>query len=96
MKKNNELSLGQAIREFLEVNDLSDKYLETEIFNRWDELAGRHINVKTRKVVFRNHKLIVFLNSSTLRNELSLRKQEFIEKLNLRLKGAPIRDMEFR
>ena len=48
MKKDNQQSLGDAIRSFLAAHNLEDKYLETEIYNRWDELAGREINVKTR------------------------------------------------
>ena len=41
MKKSNELSLGEAIRAFLKVNDLDEKLLETEIYARWEELAGK-------------------------------------------------------
>ena len=93
MKKDNQQSLGDAIRSFLAAHNLEDKYLETEIYNRWDELAGREINVKTRKVAFKEGVLIVFLSSSTLRRELSLRKTAMMEKLNQRLRGAPVKDI---
>ena len=60
MKKSNELSLGEAIRAFLKVNDLDDKLLETEIYARWEELAGKAINLKTSKLSFREGVLTVF------------------------------------
>lgn len=94
--KRNEQSLGEVIKSFLAANGLEDKMLETEIYQRWDELAGREVNVKTKKVQLKNAVLTVFLSSSVLRNELSMNKSLFLERLNQRLKGRPLKDIEFR
>lgn len=94
--KRNEQNLGEAIRSFLAANGLEDKMLETEIYQRWDDLAGRDVNVKTKKVHLKNGALTVFLTSSVLRNELSMNKSLFLERLNQRLKGRPIKTIEFR
>lgn len=97
MKKSNELSLGEAIRAFLKVNDLDDKLLETEIYARWEELAGKAINLKTSKLNFREGVLTVFLTSSVLRNELSLKKTRLMEHINQRMAGrTEIREIRFR
>lgn len=97
MKKSNELSLGEAIKAFLEVNDLEDKFLETEIYARWEELAGKTINLKTSKVVFRNGVLTVFLTSSVLRNELSMKRSALLARINQRMRGkAEVRELRFR
>ncbi len=87
MKKSNEMSLGDAIQAFLKTNELDEKLLETEIYARWEELAGRAINNKTNKVKVENGILTVFVNSSVLRNELSLRRSELLERVNLKLRG---------
>ena len=58
--KRNEQSLGEAIRSFLSANGMEEKILETEIYQRWDDLAGRDVNVKTRKVELKNGLLTVF------------------------------------
>lgn len=94
--KRNEQNLGEAIRSFLAANGLEDKMLETEIYQRWDDLAGRDVNVKTKKVQLKNGALTVFLTSSVLRNELSMNRSLFLERLNQRLKGRPIKSIEFR
>ncbi len=94
--KRNEQSLGEAIRSFLAANGMEEKMLETEIYQRWDDLAGRDVNVKTRKVELKNGLLTVFLTSSVLRNELSMNRSIFLERLNQRLKGRPIKDIQFR
>jgi hypothetical protein len=94
--KQNEQTLGEAIRSFLAANGLSDRLLETEIYQRWDELAGRDVNVKTKKVTYKDGVLVVYLNSSVLRNELSLHKSVFLERINQRLKGRPLKSVEFK
>ncbi len=97
MKKSNELSLGDAIKAFLKVNDLDEKLLETEMYARWEELAGKSINLKTSKISFKDGVLTVFLTSSVLRNELSLRKSGLMEHINQRMRGqVEIRDLKFR
>ena len=96
MRRDNEQSLGEAIKGFLKSNHLDDKLLETEIYQRWEELAGRGINLKTNKVRFKEGELTVFLSSSVLRQELSMRKEEFRAELNMRLKGRPVRKLHIR
>lgn len=97
MKKSNQLSLGDAIKEFLKVNDLDEKLLETEIYARWEELAGNAINLKTSKVKLKDGVLSVFVTSSVLRNELNMRKTELLDRVNMRLRGkATLRDIQIR
>lgn len=97
MKKSNEMSLGDAIKAFLKVNDLDEKLLEKEIYARWEELAGTAINNRTNKVAYRNEVLTVYVNSSVLRNELNLKRTFLLEKVNLKLRGkAVIREIHIR
>lgn len=97
MKKDNEMKLGEAIQLFLKRNGLEEKLLETEIYGRWEELVGRGINLKTRKVELRDGVLHVLLTSSVLRNELRMRRSVLLESINQRLAPrAVIRDLKFR
>ena len=85
MKKSNEQSLGEALQHFLKATGLEEKVIETEIYGRWEELAGRAINLKTKKVKLEGRKLTVYLTSSVLRNELNMRRTELLEHINQRL-----------
>ncbi len=97
MKKSNELNLGDAIREFLQRNNLDEKLLETEIYARWEELAGHTINLKTKKVSLKQGVLTVYLTSSVLRNELSMRKTDLLGRINQRLgHGSRLTDLRFQ
>lgn len=97
MKESNEMSLGDAIKAFLKSNSLDEKLLETEIYARWEELVGQAINNRTTKVKLNDGVLSVYVTSSVLRNELSIRKSELLERINQRLMGKTIiKDLQFR
>ncbi len=96
MKKSNELSLKEAIQHFLKAHELDEKLLEKEIYARWEELAGKSVNDKTKQIKLNDGVLTVYLLSSTLRKELSMRKTALITHLNHRLKGEPVKDVVFR
>ncbi len=97
MKKSNEMSLGDAIRQFLKRNELDEKLLETEIYARWEELVGRSVNLKTHAVHLKDGVLTVSLTSAVLRKELGMRRSAILEQINMRLMGkAEIRDIKFQ
>ena len=73
------------MKEFLKATGMEEKYLETEIYARWEELAGKSINLKTKRVQLKDKCLTVYLSSSVLRNELSLRRTELLDHINARL-----------
>lgn len=97
MSKSNEQNLGAALRQFLQSTGLEEKVIETEIYGRWEELAGKAINLKTKKVQLKAGTLTVFLSSSVLRNELSMRRTEMLERINERLMPRiELKKLEFR
>jgi predicted nucleic acid-binding Zn ribbon protein len=97
MKKSNEQSLGDALKLFLKANGLEEKVLETEIYGRWEELAGKAINLKTKRVRLEGNKLTVYLTSSVLRNELNMRRTELLERINQRLMPRiTLKTLDFR
>ena len=97
VRKSNEQSLGEALSQFLKSTGLEEKVLETEIYGRWEELAGGAINVKTKKVKLKGTTLTVYLTSSVLRNELNLRRTEMLERINSRLMSRiQLSNLEFR
>ena len=95
-RKDNQQRIGAAIKEFLKIHNLEGRYRETEIYARWEELVGRTINLKTTKLILRNNVLIVSISSAVLRRELNMHKSGILEKINMRLRDQPVKDIEFR
>jgi hypothetical protein len=92
----NQYKLGEVIKKVYQRYQLEDKVLEAEIYARWEQLAGAHVNNRTREIKFKAGKLTVFLNSASLRQELSLRKGAMMEYINDRLELRPVKELELR
>ncbi len=96
MKRSNQQSLGEAIREFLKTHRLEEKITETRTIAVWEKLMGKHITRYTRKVSLKNKVLTVYLSSSVLRSELSHGKTKIREMLSKEVGEGTIDDIEFR
>jgi len=68
---------------------------ELEILNVWSECVGEAIAKFSTPVEIRRNKLFVSVENAAWRYELSLKKNEIIEKLNINLKKKIIRDIIF-
>ncbi len=89
-------SVSAVLKLFLRAYGLEDKYTEREIFARWEELAGAAINNRTTKIRFSKGYLLVWVNSSTIRNELSMRKTELAQRINQKLKSRVVEEITFK
>jgi len=62
----------------------------------WTELWGENIARYTQKLVFNNGILTVYLNSSTLREELNRKKTSIIEQMNEKMGDKVIDKIVFK
>ncbi len=92
-RKNNQQSLGEVIRDFLEQSGWERKLDEVKIITEWDKILGPSLAKYTEEVFVRNKKLYIRLNSSTLRQELSYKKSEIVEDLNATVGREVIKDI---
>jgi predicted nucleic acid-binding Zn ribbon protein len=96
MKRSNQQSLGEAIREFLKTHHLEEKITETKILAAWEKIMGKHITRYTRKLALKNKVLTVYLTSSVLRSELSHGKTKIVEMINKEVGEGAVDDVSFR
>ena len=95
MKHSNDLSLGEAIKEFLQVYRLEDKLNETRIMKAWEKVLGKMVANHSRDLYIRNRVLHVKIDSAALRNELSYSKEKIVKALNKEVKAEVIEDVVF-
>lgn len=96
MKEDNNQQAGALVKAFLKAYRLEDKFTEHELFARWEELAGGAINNRTSKLRYSKGYLMVYLTSSTLRAELSMRKTELKERINQKMRGEVVKEISFK
>ncbi len=89
-------SLGDAIDELIARLGIKKKLHEQDVFVVWDEAVGARIaKVATPSHMLRGV-LIVGVKTGVWRNELSMRKQEIVSRINELLGGDVVKDIKFQ
>ncbi|WP_299555582.1 DUF721 domain-containing protein [Seonamhaeicola sp.] len=82
-KRHNEhISIKEALKEFVEANNLEKGLDKVNVAEAWAKLMGNGVNNYTTSINLQRDTLYVQLSSSVLREELGYGKQKIIDMLN--------------
>ena len=95
MGRTNDKSLKEAIEQMLQVYKIKRKYDETGIKASWPELVGKSVANRTKEIYIHDKKLFLRIESSVIKNELTLMRSQIIEKINNEAKSVLIEDIIF-
>ncbi len=90
-RENDSLSIKDLIPQMLVENKLEKGMNQISVNEAWIQVMGKGVASYTESVVLKNDTLLVKLNSSTLREELSFGKDKIINMLNQSLDKALIK-----
>ncbi len=82
MRKKNEQTVGEVLKDLFKEYGLEGKYKQAEIGYVWNNLLGPSVANVTSKVILRNGKLTVYLDSSLVKHELTMMRTRLIAGLN--------------
>lgn len=74
--------MGEAIQQYLEHYRLSGKLTEADLISSWEQIMGASIAKRTSRIYLKKKTLVIHIESSVMRSELSFAKQKIIEKVN--------------
>lgn len=94
-KKNTEL-LSDVIRQVLKQHHLDRPLYEKRLIDAWPLVLGANILQYTSELIIKNRVLYVSLNSSVLRHDLFLSRDEIKNSLNKYVGEDVIIDIVFR
>lgn len=94
-RANKTVSLKSEIDIFMNYIGLDARMQELQILNVWKDCVGNAIANYSSPVEIRKSKLFVRVENSAWRYELSIKKDEIIEKLNKSLKKKIIKEIIF-
>ncbi len=77
-----ELSLQDAIQQFLQKSRLRSGIQAIRIEEVWEELMGKTISKYTEKIQIINHTLFITTSVAPLKNELMYQKEKIMERVN--------------
>jgi len=87
--------IGKALGELVEELGIQRKLKQYEAVTQWAEIVGQHIAKEAEPQKIEKGVLLVRVRTSVWRNELNMRKQEIIGKLNRAIGEEVIKDIKF-
>ena len=82
MRRSKTHTIGEVIRSYLQETGLELKLKEVELIESWEEIVGKMVSNRTKKIEIKNGKMIIYLKSSVVRNELLMLRESLKEALN--------------
>jgi len=95
MFKRREQVIGDLIMRNLRAQGLETPLLQKRLIEAWPTVAGEAIARYTTNVRIYNQTLFVNLSIPALRADLSMRRQEFVDRLNKYVGSQVIADIRF-
>jgi hypothetical protein len=77
-----EISIGQAIKVFLQKSKIKTDMQALQITKIWEELMGKTIAKYTDKIEIYRNSLIIHTQIATLKQELNFQKETIINRVN--------------
>ena len=88
-----EISLGDAMREFLNKSRLKTGVQAVQIEDVWEKIMGKTIAKYTDKIQIFNQTLFITSSVAPLKNELLYQKDKIIQRVNEALGEKVIKDV---
>lgn len=95
MFKRDVKSINELILRNLRVHGLETPLLQKRLVEAWPEVAGEAVARYTTDVRIYNQTLFVRLRVPALRADLSMRRQELVQRLNAHVGAQVICDVRF-
>lgn len=93
---NEENSLQDILKEFIQVNKLDSGMDKIDVEQAWKNLMGNGVNNYTEEVLLKRTTLYVKLSSAVLRNELSYGKDKIIKMINEEMGKEVVKSLVLR
>ena len=93
MRRNNINTIAEVIKKLIRNNKLSKRFDDLNVLDVWNNIIGKDLEkyIKSTKLV--DDKLYVKLRSSIVRNEISYKKTQLIQRINKKLNKDVIKDI---
>jgi hypothetical protein len=91
-----EISLQEALQQFLLKSKMKEKVQALEIKDVWEELMGKTIASYTENIQLINQQLIITTHIAALKNELVFQKEKIRNRVNERFNYHAVKEVVIR
>ena len=82
MRRSETSSIKDLVNALMKKYGADEKIAENRLIMAWDELLGKTVGKYSKNLYIRNRKLYVTVNSSIVKVELQMIKDQLIKRLN--------------
>lgn len=93
MRRNKTLTLREALEELIREYGLGSRLRDASVINTWNEIAGKAISSRTKKIYLKNGELHIYLTSAVVRNELMMLKEDIRQRINAKAGADAVRQI---
>ena len=93
MRRSKTQKIDALIQEVLHETKLDVRLKEYQLVNSWEKVIGKTVANATTDIYVRNHKLVVQVRSSVIRNELLMIRDGLVKALNREVEANIINDI---
>jgi DNA-binding XRE family transcriptional regulator len=95
MRQSKSEKLGEIVNQILRLNGLETPLNQYRVIEVWKNTIGKSFEKYTENIFIKNQTLYIKLNSSTVRNELSMHQKSLTERINSEVKAQVIANIVF-
>ena len=95
MRQSKSEKLGDIVNQILRLNGLETPLNQHRIIEVWENNIGKSFEKYTENIFIKNQTLYIKLNSSVVRNELSMHAKMLANKLNKEVDALVITNIVF-
>lgn len=95
MKRKQAIPIGYLVRQYLREEGLETPLNQHRLISSWGDVMGAGILRYTGDIFIRNQTLWVKIESSVLRQELNIGRQQIVRRLNEHVGAQVITDLKF-
>jgi DNA-binding XRE family transcriptional regulator len=95
MRQSKSEKLGEIVNQILRLNGLETPLNQYRVIEVWKNTIGKSFEKYTENIFIKNQTLYIKLNSSTVRNELSMHQKTLTERINSEVKAQVIANIVF-
>jgi predicted nucleic acid-binding Zn ribbon protein len=94
MLRDNNRPLKEWLQVFAQSPQIRAKLYQTRVEKMWAELMGPVISGYTRRIKLDGQILLIFIDSASLKQELSIMKDQILSRVNERLGEDYVREVK--
>lgn len=95
MFKRKALPLDQIVQQFLRESGLETPLQQKRLIDSWEKVAGKAVARYTQEKFIRNQTLFIKISNPALRADLSMMREELVNRLNQEIGSRLITDIRF-